>query len=100
MQIIHILNPFFYTIFPELKGKSKDELIDYLKAFEIATAGTQGFNPQNKNYRVNLLPGKLFTGYYILANYYVSWVLTMLDAVSVLGIDFGKEYDITKGMVK
>jgi tetratricopeptide (TPR) repeat protein len=33
MQIIHILNPFFYTIFPELAGKSKDDLVHALKVY-------------------------------------------------------------------
>ena len=33
MQIIHILDSFFYTIFPELQGKSMEDLIGALKGY-------------------------------------------------------------------
>ena len=33
MQIVHILNHFFYTIFPSMEGKSKDDLIHALEVY-------------------------------------------------------------------
>ena len=33
MQIVHILNHFFYTIFPDLKGKSNDDLVHALEVY-------------------------------------------------------------------
>lgn len=41
-------------------------------AYYIAIQGTQGYSPDKKDYRIQALPGKLFSGYHILAYYYVS----------------------------
>ncbi len=78
----------------------KDIPIDQIKgiAMEIATQGTLGFSPEKQNYRVSQIPGKLFSGYQILAYYYVSWTIAMPDAVGMLGLNFGREYEIAKNM--
>ena len=70
MQIIHILNPFFYTIFPELKGKGKWDMI----------------------------PRHLFSGYQILAYYYVMWKVAIPEMVASLQLPFEKEYELAKTM--
>lgn len=54
-------------------------------ALEIAMQGTQGYRPDKMDYRVNSIPGKVFSGYHILAYYYVSWFLSAPDKVSQLG---------------
>lgn len=41
-------------------------------AFEITMQGTQGYNPENKDYRISAIKVKLFSGYHIVAYYYVS----------------------------
>lgn len=69
-------------------------------ATEIAMQGIHGYSVDGTVYRLANVPGKTFTGYEILAWYYVSWSMAMPDAVGMLGIDFGKEYEIAKGMVK
>jgi Tfp pilus assembly protein PilF len=64
-------------------------------AFEIATIGTQGINPSSSNkYRVNSIPGKEFSGYNLLAYYYVSWALAMPEMLPELGLNYEKEYEM------
>lgn len=192
MQIIHILDSFFYTIFPELAGKRKDDLVHALQvhysygpykatgisfftlvdenkfrgasdteqiiqkieedpygldeedpekakemaaflkaqeaigvntavvmfmvsamnqlkalppgkvkeiAKEIAMQGIHGYSIDGTLYRLAHVPGKKFTGYEILAWYYVSWSMAMPDAVGMLGLNYGKEYEIAKELV-
>ncbi|MBK7637439.1 MAG: hypothetical protein IPJ13_26495 [Saprospiraceae bacterium] len=62
--------------------------------------GIHGYSIDGTVYRLAHVPGKIFTGYEILAWYYVSWTIAMPDAVGMLGLDFGKEYDIAKELVK
>ena len=69
-------------------------------AYEIALVGTQGINPQQKNYAVGLIPGKLFSGYHLLAYYYVSWALAEPDKLEMLGLPYKGEYQIAKTMFK
>jgi tetratricopeptide (TPR) repeat protein len=63
-------------------------------AFEIAMLGTQGFSPDKKGYKVNLIPGKEFSGYHILAYYYVSWKLAIPEMVSQLNLPYENEYEL------
>ncbi len=63
-------------------------------AFEIAMQGTQGYSPDKKDYRINSIPEKVFTGYQILAYYYVSWMLAMPTQIEQLQLPFENEYKI------
>ena len=68
-------------------------------ALEIAMLGTQGINPaQGNNYKLSNIPNKDFSGYHLLAYYYVSWMLTMPEQVDKLGLDYAKEYEMAKQM--
>ena len=49
------------------EGMQKEEIKKI--AIEIAMQGTQGYRPENKNYTLNSIPGKVFSGYQILAYY-------------------------------
>jgi tetratricopeptide (TPR) repeat protein len=69
-------------------------------AFEIAMQGVQGYNPDNKGYKLNSVPGKEFSGYHIMAWYYVSWMLAMPDDISILNLPFDNEYKIALQMAK
>jgi hypothetical protein len=60
-------------------------------AFEIAMQGRQGFSPEEK-YKLNKIPNKTFTGYQILAFYYVSWALAIPEMLSQLQLPFDQEY--------
>ncbi len=80
-----------------LKGMPNDKI--KALAFEIATIGTQGINPSNgKSYKVSSIPGKDFSGYNLLAYYYVSWSLAMPDMVGQLGLNYEKEYEMARQM--
>ncbi len=69
-------------------------------AFEIAMQGTQGYSPEKKDYRINSLPGKLFSGYHILAYYYVSWMLAIPEMVAQLQLPYDDEYKLALSMYK
>lgn len=63
-------------------------------AYDIAFLGTQGINPANENYTIASIPGKTFSGYNLLAYYYVSWTLAVPELLHQLNLPFNKEYDI------
>jgi tetratricopeptide (TPR) repeat protein len=63
-------------------------------AFEIAFQGTHGFSPDKKGYIVNSIPGKEFSGYHILAYYYVSWKLAVPEMVSQLNLPYEGEFEL------
>jgi Tfp pilus assembly protein PilF len=65
-------------------------------AFEIAMLGTQGIDPNKKDYIISSIDNKRFTGNQVLAFYYISWALVMPEQVQHLGLDFGKEFEIAK----
>lgn len=78
------------------EDKSKEEI--KLTAIEIATQGTQGFRPDKDNYRINSVKGKTFSGYHILAYYYVSWSLAIPEMVTELNLPFEDEYKMALTM--
>ena len=63
-------------------------------AFEIAMQGTQGYSPDKKDYRIHSIPGKTYSGYHILAYYYISWELSNPEMVSKLNLPYEKEYQM------
>jgi len=80
------------------EGMSKEDIKKI--AFDIAMQGTQGFSPDKDNYRINSIKNKTFSGYHMLAYYYVSWSLAMPDEVNKLGLEYEKEYEMAKQMNK
>jgi tetratricopeptide (TPR) repeat protein len=69
-------------------------------ALEIAMQGTQGYRPDKDNYRINSIKNKTFSGYHILAYYYVSWALAMPEMVSQLNLPYEEEYKLATTMHK
>lgn len=69
-------------------------------AFEIAMQGTQGYDPNKKDYRIRHIKDKTFSGYHILAYYYVSWSLAIPEMVNQLGLPFNNEFEMAKAFVK
>lgn len=69
-------------------------------AYEIAMTGTQGIKPDQQDYKIGGIPNKLFSGYHLLAYYYVSWSLTTPEMVDSLNLPYKKEYDMAKTMFK
>jgi tetratricopeptide (TPR) repeat protein len=69
-------------------------------AFEIAMQGTQGYNPERKNYTINSIPNKKFSGYHILAYYYVSWALAIPEMLSQLPLPYEEEFKMALTMFK
>jgi len=69
-------------------------------AYEIALQGTQGYRPENKNYIIGLIPDKKFSGYHILAYYYVSWSLVMPEMLPQLQLPYDNEYKLALTLFK
>ena len=67
-------------------------------AFEIAMLGSQGINPDNKNYRISKIKGKTFSGYHILAYYYTSWAIAIPEMLNDLGLPFDNEFNIANSL--
>ncbi|MBL7837018.1 MAG: tetratricopeptide repeat protein [Bacteroidetes bacterium] len=69
-------------------------------AFEIARLGTQGIRPDAKDYQLHLVPGKKFSGYHLLAYYYVSWKIAVPEMLSKLQLPYDNEYEMADSMHK
>ena len=67
-------------------------------AFDIAMQGTQGFSTEKSGYTVPSIPDKEFTGYQILAWYYVSWAISAPLKIAELGLPYEKEFELAKKM--
>ena len=80
------------------EGKSKEEIKEI--AFEIAMQGAQGYNPNIKNYKLSSTPNKTFSGYQMLAYYYVSWAIAIPEMLSELQLPFDEEYKLASTMHK
>ncbi|EOZ97851.1 TPR repeat protein [Indibacter alkaliphilus LW1] len=80
------------------KGMPKDQVKDI--AFEIAMLGRNGINPEKKGYKVNKIPGQSFSGYKLLAYYYVSWAVAIPEMLKELQMPFDKEYELAKQMTE
>ncbi len=69
-------------------------------AFEIATIGTQGIDPNKKNYSIPSIKDSNFSGYKTLAYYYVSWAIGIPEMLNQLQMPFDKEYDLANKYLK
>jgi Tfp pilus assembly protein PilF len=69
-------------------------------AFEIAMLGRQGFDPKKDGYRISTIKGKTFSGYHILAYYYVSWALAIPEMLGKLQLPYDGEYEAAKEMLE
>lgn len=79
-------------------GMAKEEIKKI--AFEIAMQGTQGYRPDKDDYRISSIKGKTFSGYHILAYYYVSWALAIPEMLSQLQLPYDDEYKLALTMHK
>jgi tetratricopeptide (TPR) repeat protein len=79
-------------------GMPKEEIKKI--AFEIAMQGTQGYRPDKDDYRISSIKGKTFSGYHILAYYYVSWALAIPEMLSQLQLPYDDEYKLASTMHK
>lgn len=66
-------------------------------AVAIAMQGTQGYDP-HKQYTVDVIPNINFSGYQILAYYYVSFALALPEMLIELQLPYHEEYLMAKGM--
>jgi len=80
------------------EGRPKEEI--KATAFEIAMQGTQGYSPDKDNYRISSIKGKQFSGYHILAYYYVSWAIAAPEMLSKLQLPYDEEYKLALTMNK
>ncbi|RNI27363.1 tetratricopeptide repeat protein [Rufibacter immobilis] len=67
---------------------------------EIAMKGMSGISPEKQDYRLMNIPNKVFTGYHLLAYYYVSWAIADKEFLHDLQLPFDKEYAVAKQFEK
>lgn len=79
-------------------NKSNDEIKNI--AFEIALQGSQGYNPNVSNYKLSSIPNTEFSGYHILAYYYVSWAIAIPEMLSEIQLPFEQEYKMALTLFK
>jgi len=79
--------------------KEKEDSDIKQTAFELAMLGTQGIDPNKKDYIISSINNKRFSGNQVLAFYYVSWALAMPEQVQHLGLEFGKEFELAKKII-
>lgn len=84
MQIIHKIDDFFFTLFPDLPPDNKDVLTSFFFRGCINSYFT----------------GKSISDNKVLFNYYVSWTLAMLEQVQHFALDFKKEFEMAKLICK
>ncbi|KQC33382.1 hypothetical protein AAU57_08700 [Nonlabens sp. YIK11] len=69
-------------------------------AFEFATVGMQGIDPNKGGYHVPSIPNSNFSGYKTLAFYYVTWAKGIPDMLGQLQMPFDKEYELATAFLK
>ena len=68
-------------------------------ATEIAVIGTRGISTaKDTNYTLKTIPGEEFSGYRLLANYYVSWKIAFPEHLSKIGLPFDDAYALAQQM--
>lgn len=75
--------------FSQLKMETVKEI-----AFEAAMLGQTGIDPKKQGYRLNKIPGQKFSGYKLLAYYYVSWAKAIPEMLAHLQMPFDQEYQL------
>lgn len=68
-------------------------------AYEFATLGMTGIDPNKNNYSINSIKDKTFTGYQVLAYYYVSWSIAVPEQLKELQMPFDKEFEQAQKLV-
>lgn len=80
------------------KDKPKDKIKTI--ALEIAMLGTQGIVPGGEHkYKLANVPSKEFSGYHLLAYYYVSWSIAIPEMLAELKLPYDKEFELAKQML-
>lgn len=67
-------------------------------AIEIGMMFGNGISPDAEGYSVPLIACKSFSGYQVLACYYVSWAKAFPEYLEQLQLPFGKEYEFAREM--
>ena len=62
--------------------------------FIYTKQGAQGYCPDKDDCSVNSIKGKTFSGYHIIAYYYISWLLATPEWVPQLNLPYKAEYKI------
>ncbi|HNJ66586.1 MAG TPA: hypothetical protein PKW28_11880, partial [Turneriella sp.] len=69
-------------------------------ALEIAMLGMKGIQPDKQGYRIRTVPEKAFSGYHLLAYYYVTFALVLPEMLPQLGLPYDGEYAMAQKMRK
>lgn len=76
--------------------RGKDNATIKKAAFEIAMLGTQGIHPEKQGYRLASVPNVTFSGFHLLAYYYISFKLVLPELLKDLQLPYDKEYALAE----
>jgi len=62
--------------------------------------GMKGIQPDKQGYRIRTVPEKAFSGYHLLAYYYVTFALVLPEMLPQLGLPYDGEYAMAQKMRK
>ena len=98
-RLYNIFDDFYTSLF---KDKCKEECKRSIRLlFDRNILWGDALDFTNKDdYRINLIKGKTFSGYHILAYFYVSWSLAIPELVSQLNLPYETEYKMALAMHK
>lgn len=77
--------------------KQQDNVVNDI-ALDVAQTGMYGISPEKDGYTIKQLPGKTFSGYQLLAWFYVSWAMAKPHMLAELKLPYGREYDLARKM--
>ncbi len=67
-------------------------------AYDIAMLGTMGVDSNKSGYKIDSIIGKEFSGYELLAYYYVSWAQVFPNELKAQDLPFTKAYELALQM--
>ena len=98
-RLFNIFVDFYTALFKDKCKKECRRSIRFLFDRNILWGDALDFTNKD-DYRINLIKGKTFSGYHILAYFYVSWSLAIPELVSQLNLPYETEYKMALAMHK
>ena len=98
-RLYTIFDDFYTALFKDKCKKECRRSIRFLFDRNILWGDALDFTNKD-DYRINLIKGKTFSGYHILAYFYVSWSLAIPELVSQLNLPYETEYKMALAMHK
>ena len=98
-RLFNIFDDFYTALFMDKCKEECRRSIRFLFDRNILWGDALDFTNKD-DYRINLIKGKTFSGYHILAYFYVSWSLAIPELVSQINLPYETEFKMALAMHK